>query len=79
MEQIKDPIRSINSNSDDCSEQYMKIIFHSDDEDLPLKKHYNCINIIIFFPMRTTNAIHEEVFLDDFLYKLAWLGINVGI
>ena len=34
MEQNKDPIRSINNNSDDYNEQYMKIIFYSDDEDV---------------------------------------------
>lgn len=34
MEQIKDPIRSLNNNSDDYNEQYMKIIFYSDDEDI---------------------------------------------
>ena len=34
---IRDLIRLITNNSDDCDEKYIKIKFNSDD-DLPLKK-----------------------------------------
>ena len=49
MEQIKDPIRSINNNSDDYNEQYMKIIFYSDDEDVLWKNIKIVVSVRSFF------------------------------
>ena len=49
MEQNKDPIRSINNNSDDYNEQYMKIIFYSDDEDVLWKNIKIVVSVRSFF------------------------------
>ena len=49
MEQIKDPIRSLNNNSDDYNEQYMKIIFYSDDEDILWKNIKIVVSVRSFF------------------------------
>ena len=49
MEQNKDPIRSINNNSDDYNEQYMKIIFYSDDEDILWKNIKIVVSVRSFF------------------------------
>ena len=68
---IKDLIRSITKNSDDCDEKYMKIKFYLNDE-LPLNKIIEIPSAIIV----VRDVFHEnykyypQVFLDECLYKL---------
>ena len=66
---IKDLIRSITYNSDDCDEQYLKIKFNLDD-DLPLNKTLKLFNMIIV----VRSVFHEgskyyPVFLDESFYE----------
>ena len=68
---IKDLIRSITKNSDDCDEKYMKIKFKSDDE-LPLNKAIEIPSMIVV--VRTifyeNNKCYPQVFLDECLCKI---------
>ena len=62
---IRDLIRSINKNSDDYDEKYMKIKFNSDDE-LPLNKKLKIPTIAIVFRaiVFENNKYYPQVFLD---------------
>ena len=68
---IRDLIRSITNNSDDDDEKYLKIKFNLDD-DLPLMKTLELCDIVIL----VRSIFHEDkkycqqVFLDEYLYKL---------
>ena len=68
---IRDLIRSITKNSDDCDEKYMKIKFKSDDE-LPLNKTIETPSMIVV--VRTifyeSNKCYPQVFLDECLCKI---------
>ena len=67
---IRDPIRSITSNSGNCDENNMKITFSSDD-DLPLKKKLKLYNEAIV--VRSVQKISTKIFLDECLYNLLML------
>ena len=68
---IRDLIGSINKNSDDYDEKYMKIKFNSDDE-LPLHKvtEITSMMIVARAVFHENNKYYLEVFLDECLYKL---------
>ena len=68
---IRDLIRSINKNSHEFDEKYMKIKLNSDD-DLPLNKTIEIISMIIVVRaiFLENNKYHSHVFLDESLYKL---------
>ena len=63
---IRDLIRSIIKNSDDCDEKYMKIKFNSD-EDLPLNKMIEIPSMIIVVTavFNENNKYYAQVFLYD--------------
>ena len=68
---IRDLIRSMNKNSDDYDEKYMKIKFNSDDE-LPLNKTIEIptMTIVVRAVFHENNKYYPQVFLDECLYKL---------
>ena len=68
---IRDLIRSINKNSDDCDKKYMKIKFNSNDE-LPLNKTIDIpiMKIIVRAIFLRNNKFYQQVFLDKCLYKI---------
>ena len=63
---IRDLIRSIIKNSDNCDEKYMKIKFSSDDE-LPLNKTIKvlAITIVVRAIFLENNKYYPQVFLDE--------------
>ena len=68
---IKDLVRSITKNSDDCDEKYMKIKFNSDDE-LPLNKTIKipAIKIVVRAVFHENNKYYPQLFLDECLYEI---------
>ena len=68
---IKDLIRSITKNSDDCDEKYMKITFNLDDE-LLLNKTIEIPIMAMFVRavFHENNKYYPQDFLDEYLYKL---------
>ena len=68
---MKDLIRSITKNLDNYDEKYMKIKFNSDD-DLPLNKTLEILNMIIVVRavFHENNKYYPQVFFDDCLYEL---------
>ena len=68
---IRDLIRSINKNSDNYDEKYIKIKFNSDDE-LPLNKLIEILSMIIVVRVvfHENTKYYPQVFLDECLYKL---------
>ena len=68
---IKDLIRSINENSDDYDEKYMKIKFNSDDW-LTLNKTIEIPSMITIVRavFHENNKYYSQVFFDEWLYKL---------
>ena len=77
---LKDLIRSVNNNSDDYDEKDMKIKFNWDD-DLPLKKTLELLNIIVVVRsiFHDGNKYYTLVFLVEWLYKVAEYDIIVEI
>ena len=71
---IRDLIRSVNNNSDNYDEKYMKIKFNSED-DLPLKKTIELYNMVIVVRsvFHEDNKYYPQDFLDECLYKLKML------
>ena len=69
---VKDLVRSVNNNSDDYNEKYMKIKFNSDN-NLPLRKKLELGNIIIVVRsvFHYSNIYYSQIFLDECLYKVA--------
>ena len=69
--EIRDLIRSINKNSDDYDEKYIKIKFNSDDK-LPLNKMIEIpsMMIVVKVVFYGNNKYYPQVFLDECLYKL---------
>ena len=69
----RDLTRSINKNSNDYDEKYMKIKFNSDVE-LPLNKTIEIASMIIViravFYENKNKKYYPEVFLDECLYEL---------
>ena len=65
---IKDLIRSITKNSDDCDEKYLKIQLNSDDM-LPLNKKIEITSMIIVVRpvFHKNNKFYPHVFLDECL------------
>ena len=68
---MKDLIRSINKNSDDYDEKYVKIKFNSD-EELPLNKTIEIptMIIVVWSIFYENNRYYPQVFLDECLYKI---------
>ena len=68
---MRDLIRSITKNLDNYDEKYMKIKFNSDD-DLPLNKTLEILNMIIVVGavFDENNKYYPQVFFDDCLYEL---------
>ena len=68
---IRDLIRPVTKNTDDCDEKYMKIKFDLDDE-LPLNKTIEIRSMIIVVRavFHGNNKYYLQVFLDECLYKL---------
>ena len=69
----RDLTRSINKNSNDYDEKYMKIKFNSDVE-LPLNKTIEIASMIIViravFYENKNKKYYPEIFLDECLYEL---------
>ena len=67
----RDLTRSINKNSNDYNEKYMKIKFNSDVE-LPLNKTIEIASMIIVLRavFYENKKYYPEVFLDECLYEL---------
>ena len=68
---IRNLIRPVTKNTDDCDEKYMKIKFDLDDE-LPLNKTIEIRSMIIVVRavFHGNNKYYLQVFLDECLYKL---------
>ena len=67
----RNKIKEVRSEEHDYTKDHMKIKFNSDD-DLPLNKpliFYN-MTITIRSVFKDDGKIHQQVFLDDTLYKL---------
>ena len=71
MCKIRDLVRSIITNSNDCDEKYMKIKFNSDDE-LPLNKAIKIPRMLIVARAISleSNKYYLQVFLVECLYEL---------
>ena len=69
--EIRYLIRSIINNSENYYEKYTKIKFNSDD-NLPSKKTLDLYNMVIIVRsvFQEDNKYYQQVFLDEFLYKL---------
>ena len=68
---IRDLIRSITKNSDDCDEKYMKIKFNLDNE-LTINKTIEIptMKIVVRALFHENNKYYPQVFLDKCLYKI---------
>ena len=68
---IKRLIRSANNDYDDYDEKYMKIKFSSDDNLPPKTPKSFGIKTDVSSVFNDNNKFYPQVFLNDFLYKLA--------
>ena len=68
---IRDLIRTIAKNLDDCDEKFMKIKFNSDDESPPFKTiEISKMIIVVRAIFLENNKYYPQVFFDKCLYKL---------
>ena len=69
--ELRDLIRSITINSDECDEKYMTIKFDSDYE-LPLNKTIEIPSkiIVVRAVSHKNNKYYPQVFLDECLHKI---------
>ena len=68
---IRDLIRTIAKNLDDCDEKFMKIKFTSDDESPPFKTiEISKMIIVARAIFLENNKYYPQVFFDKCLYKL---------
>ena len=69
--ELRDLIRSITINSDECDEKYMTMKFESDYE-LPLNKTIEIPSkiIVVRAVSHKNNKYYPQVFLDECLHKI---------
>ena len=68
---IRDLIRTIAKNLDDCDGKFMKIKFNSDDKSPPIKTiEISKMIIVVRAIFLENNKYYPQVFFDKYLYKL---------